>query len=113
MIEIFKSYVVKNQKHLNYVRNLHPQNDKWTGTVDYAVARLNTVLLRLINQPLKLYEYNDQISECQNIIDDFVVNIRRYHEWPSIFKCFPVLMIHFIGTRKIPRIKKLLNIVND
>lgn len=113
MIEILKSYIVQNQKNLNYVRNLQPQNDKWTGTVDYAVARLNTALLRLINDPLKLYEYNKDIEECQKIIDDFVKNIRRYHEWPYVAKWIPSVIIHLIGTRKIPRIKKFLNIIND
>ena len=113
MIEILKSYIVKNQNYLNYVRSLQPQNEKWTGTVDYAVARFNTALLRLINEPLKLYEYNDQLFECQKIIDSFVENIRRYHEWPAVSKWLPGIMIHYIGTRKIPHIKKLLNILND
>ena len=113
MIEILKSYIVKNQNQLNYVRSLQPQNEKWTGTVDYAVARFNTALLRLINEQLKLYEYEDQISECQKIIDSFVENIRRYHEWPFVCKWIPGVMIHYIGARRIPRIKKFLNKIND
>mgnify|MGYP001599997235 CR=1 FL=1 len=113
MIEILKSYIVENQKNLNYVRDLQPQNDKWTGTVDYAVARLNTALLRLINDPLKLYEHNQEITECQKIIDDFVKHIRNYYKWPIPFKWLCGIMIHYIGTRKIPRIKKFLNIIND
>lgn len=113
MIEILKSYIVENQKNLKYVRSLQPQNKKWTGTVDYAVARFNTALLRLIQEPLKLYEYNDDLVECQKIIDSFVENIRRYHKWPFVFKWIPSVIIHYTGTRRIPRIKKFLNKIND
>lgn len=113
MIEILKSHIVENQKKLNYVRSLIPQNDKWTGTVDYAVARLNTALLRLINDPLKLYEHEKKINECQDIISIFVKYIRFYYEWPVLLKWFPAIMIHYTGTIKIPRIKKFLNIIND
>ena len=113
MIEILKSYIVKNQKNLSYIRTLQPQNDKWTGTVDYAVARINTALLRLINDPLKLYKHEDEIMCCQAIIDDFVKNVRRYYDWPTPLKWIPNIIVHYIGTRKIPRIKKFLNIINE
>jgi len=109
VIEILKSYIVENQKNLNLVRDLKPQNDKWTGTVDYAVARLNTALLRLINDPLKLYEYNNEIVECQNIITEFVSHIKNYYSWPRMFKWIPGMMIHHVGTKKIPKVKQLLN----
>lgn len=80
--------------------------------MDYAVARLNTALLRLINHPLKLDEHNQKISECQKIIDDFVGHIRNYYEWPAIFRWLPVIMIHHVGTKKIPMVKKFLNSID-
>ena len=95
------------------MKSIQPQNGKWTGTVDYAVARFNTALLKLINEPLKMHQYKNEIDECHRIIGDFVKNIRRYNKWPIIAKWIPGIMIYYIGKRKIPRIKKFLNNIND
>lgn len=113
MIEKLKNYIHHNQKQLEYMRSLSPQNDKWTGTVDYAVARFNTILLKLINTPLKLDEHYGDIIECQRVIDSFVENVRRYYKWPRLFKWYPKMCIYGIGTKQIPRIKNLLNNIND
>ena len=113
MIEKLQRYIRHNQEQLEYVKKFYPQKPKWIGTVDYAVARLNTVLLRLIHTPLKLDEHSKDIDDCQYIIDDFVKNIRRYYNWWFIFKWYPSMRIFFIGIRRIPRIKKLLNSIDD
>lgn len=112
MIEKLQQYIRHNQAQLQYVRSLSPQNDKWTGTVDYAVARFNSILLKLINTPLKLDEHHGEIEECQQTIDAFVKHIRRYHEWPRLLKWYPKICIHGIGTMQIPRIKYLLNSID-
>jgi hypothetical protein len=112
VIEKLQQYIQHNQTQLQYVRSLSPQNDKWTGTVDYAVARFNSILLKLINTPLKLDEHYGDIEECQRVIDSFVKHIRRYYEWPAWFKWYPKICIHGIGTRQIPRIKNLLNSID-
>lgn len=109
MIGKIKTYIKQNQAHLQYVRSVEPQNDKWTGTVDYAVARFNTVLLKLINTPLDLDRHWLDIQECQSILNGFVEHIRRYHKWPTWMRWYNHLMIHYTGKFKIPRIKKLLN----
>ena len=95
------------------MRDTYPRNEKWMGTIDYAVARLNTLILRLINTPLRLDECFNDITRCQQIIDEFVKNVRRYYKWPIPFKWYFALRIHRIGKKQIPRIRSLLNSFNE
>jgi len=113
VITQLKKYVEENQKNLNYVRSIEPKNDKWIGTLDYAVARFNTLLLRLIQTPLNLDKNYYNIKRCQKIIDNFVKHIRRYQQWPRIIKWYPKICIHIIGVRQIPYIRNLLNNLDE
>ena len=44
----FRKYVQRNQKVVDFVKDVTPGlHDKYTGTLDYACARYNTILLNL------------------------------------------------------------------
>lgn len=109
MIAKYQDFVVQNQKMLNAVRSFQPSNDKWVGTLDYAVARLNTVILRLINTPLELDAKKNDLESCQASIMIFFKYVERYYQSPYYMKWYYHAIIHFIGKLKIPRVKKLLN----
>ena len=49
------------------------------------------------------------VEECFTAIQDFYKNVQRYRSWPSFTKPFIKMILHRIGTKKIPNIKKLLN----
>jgi hypothetical protein len=108
VIEKLKTYIKNNQKQLVYVRSLSPQNEKWIGTIDYAVARLNTLLLKLINTPLRLDAHRHEIEDIQNIIESFIKWVIRYYVWPKYTKNICAFVIHILGTYKIPKVKKML-----
>ena len=82
---------------------------KYIGTLDHATARFNTILLRLAEHPLTIDEHTSEILDCQSAIQHFYKNTIRLMSWPRI--THPILQwnLHGIGTRQIPKIKKLLN----
>jgi hypothetical protein len=86
----------------------HPET-KYVGTLDYATARFNTILLRLSEHPSIIDEYSTDILECQNIIQHFYKNTKRLTTWPKILHPIIRWNLHGIGTIRIPKIKKLLD----
>ena len=105
-------YVIENKKVIELVKN-KSQNDpvlgKYYGTLDYATARFNTILIKL-SQDAVLEEINKQDTlDCFNAIQDFYKNVQRYRFWPKFTRPFIKMILHGIGTKRIPLIKKLLN----
>ena len=105
-------YVTQNKKVIELVKN-KSQNDpmlgKYYGTLDYATARFNTILIKL-SQDAVLEEINKQDTlDCFNAIQDFYKNVQRYRFWPKFTRPFIKMILHGIGTKRIPLIKKLLN----
>lgn len=109
MIRQYQDFVKQNQQILKESRQFQPRNDKWVGTIDYAVARLNTAILRLINEPLELDSKHKDIKECQKAIHSFFSHMKNYYKWPIWMRWYNHIMIHYTGKVKIPRIKMLLN----
>jgi hypothetical protein len=105
-------YVTQNKKVIELVKN-KSQNDptlgKYYGTLDYATARFNTILLKLSQDRLLEDKLKDDVRDCFEIIQKFYTNVRRYESWPFFTKPFIKTVLHGIGTRQIPNIKKLLN----
>ena len=57
----YKQYVLDNQKIISAIKDNLPGDDfldKLFGTLDMACARFNTILLKLIQEPLKADEYD-------------------------------------------------------
>ena len=107
-------YVRGNQTVIQFVKDAMPgENDKYTGTLDYATARFNTILLRLSEDPLKADQHKQEVQECFEIIQDFYCYTKKITTIHKIFKPIIQLILHYKGTIHIPKIKFLLEKVNN
>ena len=58
-------YVRANKEVIEFVQNAVPGAiDKYVGTLDYATARFNTILLRLSEDPIMLDEFMPEARDC-------------------------------------------------
>ena len=106
-----KDFVLKNQKIIELVKDRvggKEDVDMYYGTLDYATARFNTILIKLSQDKIKEVEHTTELVECFNAIQDFYNNVQRYRFWPRITRPLIKLNLHGIGTRRIPKIKNLL-----
>jgi hypothetical protein len=106
-----KDFVLENQKVINLVKDRTPGNDQvdmYYGTLDYATARFNTILLILSQDKVKALEHESQVVQCFEAIQSFYKNVQRYRFWPWFTKPIFKTILHGIGTNRIPKIKKLL-----
>ena len=107
-------YVRANKEIIEFVQNAVPGAiDKYVGTLDYATARFNTILLRLSEDPIMLDEFMPEARDCFDAIQSFYKNTQRLITWPWVFKPVAKVMLHGIGTRKIPKIKRLADKVDN
>jgi hypothetical protein len=99
---------------IEFVQNAVPGViDKYVGTLDYATARFNTILLRLSEDPIMLDEFMPEARDCFDAIQAFHTNTQRLVTWPWMFKPLAKIMLHGIGTRRIPKVKRLLDKVDN
>ena len=106
-----KDFVLENQKIIELVKDrVGGENivDKYYGTLDYATARFNTILIKLSQDKIKQVEHTTDVLDCFNAIQDFYTNVQRYRFWPKITRPLIKLNLYGIGTRRIPKIKNLL-----
>ena len=106
-----KDFVLENQKIIELVKDrVGGENivDKYYGTLDYATARFNTILIKLSQDKIKQVEHTTDVLDCFNAIQDFYNNVQRYRFRPRITRPLIKLNLHGIGTRRIPKIKNLL-----
>ena len=111
-----KDYVLANQNVRLMVRDCIPgdtQLDMYYGTLDYATARFDTILLKLAQDRLLEQEHRFELHECYEAIQSFHRNVVRYKRWPRLFRYIIGIVLHGIGTRRIPKIKRLLERVNN
>jgi hypothetical protein len=112
----YRELVQHNQGILNYCRS-RPQtksdDQMLTASVDVAIARLNTILLKLIQHPISAEEYNTDVKKCQDAIDSFYYYIQKMDRWPNFTRWFWRYLLHRTGKKKMPHIKTLLNIVKE
>ena len=107
-------YVQANKEVIEFVQNAVPGAiDKYVGTLDYATARFNTILLRLSEDPIMLDEFMPETRDCFDAIQSFYTNTQRLITWPWMFKPIAKIVLHSIGTRQIPKIKKLMAKVDN
>ena len=90
-----------------------PKLDMYYGTLDYATSRFNTILLRLSQDQVLALEHQVEVHECFEAIQSFYRNVQRYDAWPRPFKFIICIVLHGIGIRRIPKIKRLLERVNN
>ena len=106
-----KDFVLENQKIIELVNDRvggKEEVDKYYGTLDYATARFNTILIKLSQDKIKEVEHTTDVLDCFNAIQDFYNNVQRYRFWPKITRPLIKLNLYGIGTRRIPKIKNLL-----
>ena len=106
-----KDFVLENQKVINLVKDRvvgDSQVDMYYGTLDYATARFHTILLKLSQDAIREQQFYFEVGECFKTIQDFYKNVQRYRFWPKFTRPFIKLVLHGIGTRRIPQIKQLL-----
>ena len=106
------NYVEANTKIIDLVRDKVPGNDQvdmYYGTLDYATARFHTILIKLSQDKILEADHQSDVLDCFNAIQDFYKNVQRYRFWPWFTRPFVKIAIHGIGTRKIPKIKNLLD----
>ena len=111
-----QTYVEENRKIIDLVNDRvggKEDVDRYYGTLDYATARFNTILLKISQDKLLADEHKGEVSDCFNAIQDFYNNVQRYRFWPRIARPFIKLNLHGIGTRRIPKIKNLLELINS
>ena len=110
----FRSYVERNQKVIDFVNDVTPGHiDKYTGTLDYACARFNSILLKLSQDVLKADTHLSDVEECFNIIQSFYHYTVRLTTTHWCFKPFIKLILHYKGKVQIPKIKFLLEKINN
>jgi hypothetical protein len=108
-----RSYVRENQQVMEFVRHATPGViDKYVGTLDYATARFNTILLKLSQDPLSADEHSNDVEECFNIIQSFYLYTKRLVDLHWIYKPILKFILHYKGLIQIPKIKILLDKVD-
>ena len=111
-----KDFVLENQKIIELVKDRpggKEDVDMYYGTLDYATARFHTILIKLSQDKIKEVEHTQELLDCFNAIQDFYNNVQRYRFWPKIIRPLIKLNLHGIGTRRIPKIKILLEKLNN
>ena len=109
-------YVTENQDLIDDIKSRTPGQDDvdmYYGTLDYATARFNTIILKLSQDKIEEQIYSKDVEECFDTIQDFYKNVQRYRFWWKITRPITKRIIHSIGTKRIPRIKLLLNRVEN
>ena len=109
-----RPYVRENQQVMEFVQHATPGViDKYVGTLDYATARFNTILLALSQDPLRADEHRNDIEECFSVIRSFYEDTKKYLIWPYVFKPLMAMKLHWSGKTKIPKIKFLLEKIDN
>ena len=111
-----RDYVTANQHIVQHILDRLPGDptlDMYYGTLDYATARFHTILLKLSQDRILEQEHALEVMECFEAIQAFYNNVKRYEAWPRFFRHIVGMVLHGIGTRRIPKIKRLLERVNN
>ena len=95
-----KEFVLENKKVIDLVKDKVPGDDAvdmYYGTLDYATARFNTILIKL-SQDAVLEEINKQDTlDCFKAIQDFYKSVQRYRYRPKL-----VPLRSLDGRRRLP-----------
>ena len=102
--------VRQNQDIIEYLRHAHYIGDygMLVGSLDYAISRINTVILRLSQYPLLADEYFAELKSCHNSVRAFHKNMVRTESWPNFLRWYPEFRTDWIGRKQFPRIARLL-----
>ena len=109
-IKLLDAMVRQNQDILEYLRHAHRIGNYGmkVGSLDYAISRINNIILRLSQHPLLADRYFCDLAECHDAVREFHLNMLREESWPRLFKWYPRYRIHRIGIKRFPSIARLL-----
>mgnify|MGYP006243153705 FL=1 len=105
-------YVTQNQELIDDIKSRTPGQDDvdmYYGTLDYATARFHTILIQVSQDKILEQIHSKDVLECFDTIQDFYKNVQRYRFWPGFTRFITKRIIHRIGTKRIPAIKRLLS----
>jgi hypothetical protein len=110
LVKRLDAMVRQNQDIIEYLRHAHYIGDygMLVGSLDYAISRINTVILRLSQYPLLADEYFAELKSCHNSVRAFHKNMVRTESWPNFLRWYPEFRTHWIGRKQFPRIARLL-----
>ena len=117
MIQIVdhRKLVIENQPIQQFIVDRLPgHHDRYFGTLDKALQRFNTILIKLSQEPLLAEEHNGEVLNCHKIIHnfyDYSFKLTHTNSWLS--RLYYKIRLHMIGIRHIPRIKKLLDSIDN
>lgn len=114
MIEHYQVIVKQNQSNLYYFQTRSRVTEfdrKINASYDVAVARMNTILLKLAQYPLTALTVEHEVNDCQTVLNKFYEYTRK-HDGSKWFKWYYKMCLHRIGERQFPYIKSLMNLVD-
>ena len=109
-------YVIKNKQIITWLENKDHNSEflgKYYGTLDYATARFHTILIKLSQEPLMADQHKNDVQECFQALHSFYNNTKRFVHAPYIIKPLYSFLLFVIGTTRIPKIKFLLEKINN
>lgn len=113
MLEHYQGIVEQNQSNLSYFKTRYVATDfdlKINASYDVAVARMNSVLLRLIQYPMVALDVETDVDQCQDTLNKFCHYTKKYDE-SKWLKWYYKICLHGIGEKQFPYIRSLLNTV--
>lgn len=111
-----REYVINNQELMQTIKDRTPgdtKEDMLYGTLDYATARFHTILLKLSQDEIKRFGHRWDVKECFHAIQNFYNYTKKYSSGNALQKIYYRFVLHRIGTTQIPKIKKLLNALDN
>ena len=109
-IRLLDAMVRQNQDILEYLRHAHRIGDYGmkVGSLDYAISRINTIILRLSQHPLLADKHFNELADCHDAVREFYLNMQREETWPRWLRWYPRFWTHRVGVKRFPNIAKLL-----
>ena len=114
-VKSLDAMVRQNQAIIEYLRHAHRIGDygMLVGSLDYAISRINTIILRLSQYPLLADQYFSELKSCSHSVRAFHRNMQRSESWPRFLRWYPEWRTHWIGRKQFPRIARLLSRVEN
>ena len=110
LVKRLDAMVRQNQDIIEYLRHAHRIGNygMLVGSLDYAISRINNIILRLSQYPLLADQYFSELKSCHNSVRAFHKNMQRTESWPGFLRWYPEFRLHRIGIKRFPRIALLL-----
>ena len=111
-----QEYVLENQEIISAIKDRVPgdvKEDMLYGTLDYATARFHSILLKLSQDEIKKWSHRWDVKDCFDIIQKFYSYTKKYCNGNMLQRLYYKVILHKIGTQEIPKIKKLLEKLNN